>query len=203
MTVHRDASCSSLRNQNGPYSTWEEGEGSWSHFTGKEPSQWKLNSCGGEHRSGVRPAFLQPNHCSPQGGPSSFLPEAAWHCQQQGQQKSHNHRCGLASVTFGNWQKATSPENSCARFGAGAFCNLHEESLGNVLLQSPSLLKAKQIYSVTPSITSVMRQGPLPLVSSSCKQGTAWRAKVKASRLLGCHCHHCQHLTELFWDLAC
>lgn len=67
-----------------------------------------------------------------------FLPEAAWHCQQQGQQKSHKCRCGLASVTFDNWQKATSPDNGCAQFGAGAFCSLREESLGNVLLQSPS-----------------------------------------------------------------
>lgn len=43
----------------------------------------------------------------------------------------------------------------------------------------------------------------LPLVSSSCKQGTAWWAKLKASRLLGCCCHHCQHLAELFRYLAC
>lgn len=59
----------------------------------------------------------------------------------------------------------------------------------------------------TPSEPTCHQHGvtgtSLPLVSSSCKQGTARWAKLKASRLLGCCCHHCQHLAELFRYLAC
>lgn len=148
--------------------------------------------------------FCNQTSAPPQGCPSSFLPEAAWHCQQQGQQKSHKCRCGLASVTFDDWQKATSPDNGCAQFGAGAFCGLREESLGNVLLQSPSPYWKQRRYIQWPHLLLAWCDRDLsPLVSSSCKQGATWRAKLKAFRLLGCHCHHCQHLTELFWDLAC
>lgn len=43
MAVHWDTFCSSLRNQNGLYRTWEEVECSWSHFTGEKWSRRKLN----------------------------------------------------------------------------------------------------------------------------------------------------------------
>lgn len=140
VTAHWDA-FGSLRNQNGPYiAPGRKGRAAGPIFLGRQGASGNWTTAKESSSLGWNQPFCNQTSAPPsaQGCPSSFLPGAAWRCQQHGQQKSHKRRCGLAYVTFGNWQKASSPENGCAQFGAGAFCSLHEESRGHMLLRSPS-----------------------------------------------------------------
>jgi len=86
----------------------------------------------------VRPAFLQSNQCSP---PRAALP--FFYLKQHGvasnkaNRKTTNIAAALLKLHFAIGRKPL-PQTTVVQFGAGAFCSLHEESLGNVLLHSLS-----------------------------------------------------------------
>lgn len=161
-----------------------------------EPEE--VSGCGVEQRSGVKTPF-----CSQSSAPHSLpslLPSwrrGALSAMRPTEKPQTSLR--LCSVTFGNRQKATSPDNGCAVWGS----NIHKHALRHTGLQSQHHPEAARCAQWPHNSSWDVTESSLPLVSSSCKRGTVWWAKARACKALSCHCHHRQHSAELFWDLAC